>query len=138
MRVAWRWRKRGVKNQRKESEQGVAPDLLAQVELAGKVVTADALYAQRKLSRYVVEQGGDSLWVIKENQPTVKEALSLLFARPPWGEVIPEAMQEASHRGRRERRRLRASSALNHYLEWPYAGVALCRTGLLHGTHPYP
>ncbi len=85
MRVAWRWRKRGVKNQRKESEQGVAPALLAQVELAGKVVTADALYAQRKLSRYVVEQGGDSLWVIKENQPTVKEALSLLFARPPWG-----------------------------------------------------
>ena len=36
---------KGVKNQRKESEQGVAPALLAQVELAGKVVTADALYA---------------------------------------------------------------------------------------------
>ena len=78
-----------------------------------------------------MEQGGDSLWVIKENQPTLKEALSLLFARPPWGEVIPEAMQEASHRGRRERRRLRASSALNHYLEWPYAGVALCWNGLM-------
>ena len=69
--------------------------MLAQVELAGKLVTGDALYAQRKLSRYVVEQGGDYLWVIKEDQPTVKEALSLLFARPPWGEVIPEAMQEA-------------------------------------------
>ena len=67
----------------------------------------------------------------KENQPTVKEALSLLFARPPWGEVIPEAMQEASHRGLRERRRLRASSTLNHYLEWPYAGVALCWSGLM-------
>ena len=37
--------KGGVKNQRKESEQGVAPALLAQVELAGKMVTADALYA---------------------------------------------------------------------------------------------
>ena len=51
MRVGWRWRKRGVKNQRKEREPGVAPALLAQVELAGKVVTGDALYAQRKLSR---------------------------------------------------------------------------------------
>ena len=78
-----------------------------------------------------MEQGGDYLWVIKENQPTVKEALSLLFARPPWGEAIPEAMREASHRGRREWPWLRASSAPNHYLEWPYAGVALCRTGLL-------
>ena len=111
---------------------------MAQVELAGKMVNGDALYAQRKLNRYLVEQGGDYLWVIKENQPTVKEALSLLFAQPPWGEVIPEAMHEAGHRGRRERRWLRASSALNHYLEWPYAGVALCRTGLLHGTHLYP
>ena len=82
-----------------------------------------------------MEQGGDYLWVIEENQPTVKEALSLLFARPPWGEAIPEAMREASHRGRREWPWLRASSAPNHYLEWPYAGVALCRTGLLHGTH---
>ena len=73
-----------------------------------------------------MEQGGDYLWVIKENQPTVKEVLSLLFARPPWGEVIPEVMQEASHRGRRERRWLRASSALNHYLEWPYVGQVCC------------
>ena len=83
----------------------MAPALLARIELAGKVVTGDALYAQRKLSRYVVERGGDYLWVIKENQPTVKEALSLLFARPPWGEVIPEAKQEDRHGGRRERRR---------------------------------
>ena len=54
--------------------------MLAQIELDGKVVTGDALYAQKSLSRYVVERGGDYLWVIKGNQPTVKEAVSLLFA----------------------------------------------------------
>ena len=100
--------------------------MLAQIELDGKVVTGDALYAQKSLSRYVVERGGDYLWVIKGNQPTVKEAVSLLFAQPPWGEVMPEANQEDSHGGRQEWRRLRASSALNHYLEWPYLGLVCC------------
>ena len=47
------------------------------------MVTGDALYAQRDLSRQVVEQGGGYLWVVKDNQPTVKEAVSLLFADPP-------------------------------------------------------
>ena len=52
----WCWVKRGVKSRKKESEQTVAPALLSQLELAGKVVTGDALYAQRELSRYVVER----------------------------------------------------------------------------------
>ena len=33
--------------------------MLGQLELLGKAVTGDALYPQRKLSRHVVEQGGD-------------------------------------------------------------------------------
>ena len=42
--------------------------LLAQLELRGKVVTGDAIYAQRELSLRVLEQGGDYFWALKDNQ----------------------------------------------------------------------
>ena len=123
-------------SQRKESEQTAAPALLARLDLTGKVVTGDALYAQRDLSRQVVEQGGSYLWVLKDNQPTVKEAVSLLFAEPPWGEEFSKAGQRGRHGDRQERRRLRASSALNGYLEWPCLGQVCCmeRTRIRKGT----
>ena len=72
----------------------------------GKVVTGDALYAQRELSRSVLEQGGDYFRVLKDNQPGVKEAVSLLFDQPPWGESFAEVCQEGRHGDRWERRRL--------------------------------
>ena len=111
---------------RKESELGVAFSLLAQLDLRGKVVTGDALYAQRELSRRVVEMGGDYFWVVKDNQPWVKEAVSLLFEQPPWGERFDEASRESRHGDRQERRRLWASTALNEYLDWPGLGQVCC------------
>ena len=43
--AAWAWVKRGVRGKRKESERTVTPILLGQLDLSGKVVTGDALYA---------------------------------------------------------------------------------------------
>ena len=91
------------------------------------MVTGDALYAQRELSRRVLEQGGDYFWALKDNQPGVKEAVSLLFEQPPWGERFGEACQEGRHGDRWERRRLWTSAALNEYLDWPGLGQ-VCRT----------
>ena len=89
-------------------------------------MTGDALYAQRDSIRQVVKQGGSYLWVLKDNQPTVKEAVSLLFADPPWGEEFSKAAQRGRHEDRRERRQLRASAALNGCLEWPCLGQVCC------------
>ena len=105
---------------------GLASDLLAQLELGGRVVTGDALYAQRELSQRVLAMGGDYLWTLKDNQPSVKEAVSLLFEEPPWGEGLAEACQEGRHGDRWERRRLWASTALNDYLDWPGLGQVCC------------
>ena len=127
------WVKRGVRSKRKESERTVAPILLGQLDLSGKVVTGDALYAQRDLSRQVVEQGGSYLWVLKDNQPTVKEAVSLLFAEPPWGEEFSKAGQRGRHGDRQERRRLRAIVRPERLL-----GVAMLGASLLHGTDSHP
>lgn len=107
-------------------ELTVAPHLLAEVKLEGRVVTGDALYAQRELSRRVVEGGGDYLWVIKDNQPALKAALALLFQEPPWGEVLRVVEQVGQHGDRWERRQLWASTGLNDYLDWPYLGQVCC------------
>ena len=125
-RAAWYWDKRGVRGDRKESELGMASTLLAQLELPGEVVTGDALYAQRDLSLKVLEQGGDYFWALKDNQPGVKEAVSLLFEQPPWGESFARAYQEGRRGDRWESRCLWASAALNEYLDWPGLGQVCC------------
>ncbi len=125
-RAAWYWDKRGVRGECKESELGMASGLLAQLELRGKVVTGDALYAQRELSQRVLERGGDYFWALKDNQPSMREAVSLLFEQPPWGESFAEASQEGRRGDRWEKRRLWASTALNEYLDWPGLGQVCC------------
>jgi len=90
------------------------------------VVTGDALYAQRELSRQVVEQGGDYFWVVKDNQPTLKADIALLFEDPPWGEELATWVEYGKHGGRVEIRQLWASTALNDYLDWPYVGQVCC------------
>ena len=104
----------------------MASSLLAQLELKGRVITGDALYALRELSQRVVEQGGDYFWMLKDNQPGVREAVSPLFDRLPWGESFAEASQEGRRGDRWERRHPRASTALNDYLDWPGLGQVCC------------
>jgi hypothetical protein len=53
---------------------------LAQVELAGKIVTGDALQTQRDVCEQIVEGGGDYLFPVKENQPTLLSDLKDAFS----------------------------------------------------------
>jgi predicted transposase YbfD/YdcC len=110
----------------KEGELTVVPELLAQVKLVGRVVTGDALYAQKNLSHQVVEQGGDYFWVVKDNQPTLRADIALLFAAPPWGEAFATATEQGRHGDRQEVRKLWASTALNEYLDWPQVQQVCC------------
>ena len=56
----------------------------------------------------------------------MREAVSLLFAEPPWDERFDEATREGWRGDRWERGRLWASAALNEYLEWPELGQVCC------------
>ena len=104
----------------------MAPELLGRVDLAGRVVTGDALYAQRNLSWQVVEQGGDYFWGVKDNQPTLRAEIALLFAEPPWGEELVTAGECGRHGDRWEERTLWTSTALNEYLDWPRVQQVCC------------
>jgi hypothetical protein len=62
--------------------------LLAETAIEGAVVTGDAIYAQKEIARYLVEQKkADYLFTVKENQPTLKKDIEDLGleALPPSG-----------------------------------------------------
>jgi predicted transposase YbfD/YdcC len=105
-----------------ETEQAVAPALLALVPLQGQIVTADALHCQPGLCRQVQVAGGDYLILGKENQPQLYADIALLFAAPPLGERFATVRWADRHGDRTEVRQLWASTALTGYLTW--LGVA--------------
>jgi predicted transposase YbfD/YdcC len=116
------WRKRGVKS--KEGELTVAPEVLRGLDLRGLVVTGDAQFAQRRFCKDIVEQGGEYMFTVKANQPTLLNDILTLFADPP---VKPKEVVERNRHGdRQEVRKLEASAALNEYTDWPYLGQ-VCR-----------
>jgi hypothetical protein len=53
----------------KTNEHKAALRLLGILPLAGKVVTGDAIFCQRELAEKIVGEGGDYLFVVKDNQP---------------------------------------------------------------------
>lgn len=113
----------------KENEIVVAPQLLKCLDLRQKVVVADAMHAQRSLSLQIVEAGGDYVWIIKDNQPTTRQAIEQLFApeKPLPGLGCPpmdfkQARTVNKAHGRLEERSITVSSLLKDYLDWP--GVA--------------
>jgi hypothetical protein len=50
------------------------------VEITGKVITGDALHTQKRLSAQIVEQGGDYVFPVKENQLGLYKSIQQLFA----------------------------------------------------------
>ncbi len=63
----------------KDNEMVVAPTVLNHLNLTGVVVTGDAMFTQRTLSIQIVEAGGDYVWMVKDNQPTLRAEIELLF-----------------------------------------------------------
>jgi hypothetical protein len=60
-------------------EPQAAVTLIRQLLLKGKVVTADAAFCHREVCRAVLNQEGDYLVTVKDNQPQLKAALELEF-----------------------------------------------------------
>ena len=109
----------------KENEIKAAPRLLESIDLRGKVVSADAMLAQRQLSTQIVEAGGQYVWTIKKNQPQLHDDIATFFDSAPAVEPGVKDPSSATTldkgHGRIEKRVLTASAGLKDYLDWPYA-----------------
>ncbi len=107
--------------------------MLRGIVLEGRLVTGDAMFCQRDLSQQIIDAHGHYLWFVKDNQPTLRNDIKIRIRRTgqrlfPLNSnesgnnrrSIATTVMSASYR--RERRTLKATIALNEYLDWP--GVA--------------
>lgn len=78
--------------------------LLAELELTGKVVTADALHTQTETARAILAQGADYVLIAKDNQPILHEDLKEADWDKPGGAATKHSTREKGH-GRIECRR---------------------------------
>jgi predicted transposase YbfD/YdcC len=103
----------------KTNEITAVETLLHQLVLEGRVMTMDALLTQRHVAQTIVDQGGDYVMIVKENQPHLHADITLVFAQPPWGDLQETASTVEIGHGRIEQRTLTASSALAGISSWP-------------------
>jgi hypothetical protein len=69
----------------KTNEPKAALELLRLIPMKGTVVTGDAIFTQRDLSRQIVDAGGDYFWTAKDNQKTLRTEIDNVFD----GEALP-------------------------------------------------
>lgn len=95
-------------------------EVLRRLVLEGRVITVDALLTQREVAQTVIDRGGDYVMVVKGNQATLQAEIKLFFEDPHLLAASRDSCQtlESGH-GRIEQRRLRASTALVGYSDWP-------------------
>ena len=111
---------------------------LSPTQVAGRIVTADAMHTQRTCCADIHRFGGYYVLLAKANQPTLEEELRLFFTEPPvdcrdWR----QARTCSKGHGRLERRELVASTELNEWLAatWPGVEQVFCvyRTSFRQG-----
>ncbi len=129
---------------KKENEIKVAPRILAELDLKGRVVCGDAMFTQRKLSVQIVGQGGHYIWFVKDNQKHLREDVEQFFVPPRKAKgwhiaPLPQriaATKEKAH-GRLEKRTLTIMSDDTGFIDWPALEqvfklerkVICCKTG---------
>jgi len=110
----------------KTNEIGAMPEFLADLVIAGRIFTMDALLTQTEIAETIVKHEGDYVMIVKNNQPTLRADIATLFepevCAPGFSapkKDLRVAEQTNGGHGRLERRTLTASTALNDYLTWP-------------------
>ena len=103
----------------KTNEIKAIETVLEQIVLRGRVLTMDALLTQRQVAQTIVDQGGDYVMIVKDNQPQLKADIELVFTLPPAGDRQEYVRTVDGGHGRVETRNLTASEALVGYSDWP-------------------
>jgi predicted transposase YbfD/YdcC len=104
----------------KSNEITAFQPLLDPLDLAGVVVTSDAMHTQREHAQYLVTvKQAAYICIVKRNQPTLYRQLKTL----PWRKApVSEEAHDRGH-GRYEIRRLQVLSS--HALDFPHAAQAI-------------
>jgi predicted transposase YbfD/YdcC len=116
-----------VATEAKSNEITAIPLLLERIDLTGALVTIDAMGCQKGIARDIVDGGGDFVIALKDNQPTLREAVETYFEHHLERDLVDlryrsHATSESGH-GRIDERsyfltRIPADFALKE--EWPW------------------
>ncbi len=90
----------------KSNEIPAVRDLLATFDLTAVVVTVDAMHTQTDTATVITGAGGDYVFTVKRNQPSLHAACKNL----PWRDVPPHRVTSSGH-GRRVTRTLKVVAA---------------------------
>ncbi len=105
----------------KSNEITAVPKLLAMLSLQGTIVTTDALNCQRAIAAQIVDQGGDYVLALKQNQGTLHND-AILFLDDPASNVTTAAPTLDADHGRIETRTAAVSTDIGWLQEthhWP-------------------
>ena len=69
-----------VKTQEKSNEIEAIPRLLNLLDINNSIVTIDAMGCQKSIALQIIEQGGNYVLSLKENQPTLYQDIANIFA----------------------------------------------------------
>jgi len=64
----------------KSNEITAIPQLIKQIDVANTIVTIDAMGCQKDIVKQIVEEKGDCVLAVKDNQPKLHEAIAAFFA----------------------------------------------------------
>lgn len=100
----------------KSNEITAMPQLLELLDLRQKIVTIDAMGCQKEIAQLIVDQEGDYLLAVKDNQPSLHTEMQAAFAKAQ-AKPFPghrESTTEDQGHGRHERRTVRVLPALRN------------------------
>lgn len=104
----------------KSNEITAFAPLLDGIDIAGAVVTADALHTQREHADYLISRGAHYLLTVKANQPKLHRQLKAL----PWRDIPAVDVTRDKGHGRVESRTVKIT-AISSGIAFPHARVAI-------------
>ncbi|MDZ7918034.1 MAG: ISAs1 family transposase [Rhodococcus sp. (in: high G+C Gram-positive bacteria)] len=114
----------------KTNEIPMLTALLDPIDIAGTVITLDAMHTQKATVDYIVGRGGHFVMTVKNNQPTLFRALKRL----PWKQIGIHRSSTDTARGRRITRTVAACEVPGGF-DFPHIGqvVRIRRTVTVKG-----
>lgn len=105
----------------KGKELVIGPQVLSRISLKERVITGDAMFAQKKICEQIVKRGGGYVFTVKGNQEKLEEDIRFFFKDLPFKTLIKEHKMINYWKGRKEKRILRLSNnpQVLTYLNWP-------------------
>ena len=111
----------------KISEPEVFRELIGILDVSGAIVVADALHCQKKSAKKVIEENGDYLFVVKDNEPRLREDIELYIQN----EELEQFTQKELNGGRIEKSTAYTATAID-WLNGKEKWESLSMIGAIH------